>query len=209
MDCPEPIMFKTPNLKTKKSRKFNSKDEQGKEHEIEIGVTNESIIFKSEINNGINKKKYSNIYSFDTLKKNNIFTFQENIEEIYDQIELYIEDEPVSSTVNENSIIIKILTKIKKYPEIIFELKKEVIDNNKIINILIDKINILESENKNLKTEISKIYSCINDQKELEKKINNLELENKNLRTEISNINSYINEQKEIKRKKNLILKIR
>ena len=59
---------------------------------------------------------------------------------------------------------------------------------------MIDKINILESENKNLKTEISKIYTCINDQKELEKKINKLELENKNLRTEISNINSYINE---------------
>ena len=204
MDCPEPIMIITPDLKTKKSRKFNSKDEQGKEYEIEIGVTNESIIFKSEINNGIITKKYSNIYSFDTLKKNNIFTFQENIEEIYDQIEVYFEDEPVSSTINENSIIIKILTKIKKYPEIIFELKKEVIDINKIINILIDKINILESENKNLKTEISKIYSCINDQKELEKKINNLELENKNLRTEISNINSYINEQKEIKRKKKL-----
>ena len=53
MDCPEPIMIRTPDLKTKKSRKFNSKDEQGKEHEIEIGVTNESIIFKSEINNGI------------------------------------------------------------------------------------------------------------------------------------------------------------
>ena len=123
MDCPEPIMIRTPDLKTKKSRKFNSKDEQGKEHEIEIGVTNESIIFKSEINNGIITKKYSNIYSFDTLKKNNIFTFQENIEEIYDQIELYIEDEPVSSTVNENSIIIKTSTKIKKYPEIIFELK--------------------------------------------------------------------------------------
>ena len=107
MDCPEPIMIRTPDLKTKKSRKFNSRDEQGKEHEIEIGVTNESIIFKSEINNGIITKKYSNIYSFDTLKKNNIFTFQENIEEIYDQIEVYIEDEPVSSTVNENSIIIK------------------------------------------------------------------------------------------------------
>jgi hypothetical protein len=55
--------------KTKKSRKFNSKNKQGKEHEIEIDVTNESIIFKSEINNGIITKKYSNIYSFDTLKK--------------------------------------------------------------------------------------------------------------------------------------------
>ena len=57
-------------------------------------------------------------------------------------MEIYINDEPVSSKVNGNSMIIKILTKIKKYPEIIFELKKEEIDNNKIINILVDKFQI-------------------------------------------------------------------
>ena len=180
MDCPNQIMMVTPDLKMKKSKKFNSKDEEGKIHETEIGVTSESIIFKSEIKNGIILKKYSNIYSFDNLKQNNIFTFQENIEEIYDQMEIYINDEPVSSKVNENSMIIKILTKIKKYPEIIFELKKEEIDNNKIINILVDKISNLEN------------------------KVNTLESENKTLKAEIIKINAYINEQKEIERKKKL-----
>ena len=53
MDCPNQIMMVTPDLQMKKSKKFNSKDEEGKIHEIEIGVTSESIIFKSEINNGI------------------------------------------------------------------------------------------------------------------------------------------------------------
>ena len=171
MECAKPIMMeREPDLKIKKSIKFKSKDEEGKNYEIEMGVTSESIIFKSEIYNGVITKKYSNIYLFDSLKQNNIFSFQENIEEIYDQIELYINDQTVSSKINANKIIIKLLTKIKKYPEIIFELKQEEIDNNQIINILMDKINKLESENKILKAEITKINEYINEQKEKERK---------------------------------------
>ena len=85
-------------------------------------------------------------------------------------------------------MIIKLLTKIKKYPEIIFELKPEIIDNNKIISILIDKINNLDIKVNNL-----------------ELKNKNLESENKTLKEEINKINEYINEQKEKERKKKLI----
>ena len=79
-----------------------------------------------------------------------------------------------------------ISTQIKKYPDLIFELLEQKIDNNKVINILIDKIN------------------------NLEKKVNNLELENNNLKSDnriliieiqslknnFNNIYEYINQQK-------------
>ena len=73
MECPEPIQLSIPNLKLKKSKKFHSKDEKGNNHQIEMGLADNSIIFKAEINNGIISKKYSGIYSFDKLKQNNIF----------------------------------------------------------------------------------------------------------------------------------------
>jgi hypothetical protein len=85
MDSPKSIQMETKkdkNLKTKKSKKFNTKSEDGKTYEIEMGLSEDSIIFKSEINNGIVPKTYSSIYSFDKLKQNKIFTLQEDIEEI-------------------------------------------------------------------------------------------------------------------------------
>ena len=184
MDCPKPIQMETKkdkNLKTKKSKKFNTKSEDGKTYEIEMGLSEDSIIFKSEINNGIVPKTYSSIYSFDKLKQNKIFTLQEDIEEIYDQIEIYIDEEPVTIDFKGNNIIgIKILTKVKKSPEINFELKEEIVNDKEIIKILIDKISSLE------------------------KKVNNLESENKSLKEDLKEIKEYINEQKEKERKKKL-----
>ena len=166
-----------------------------------MGLTNDSIIFKCEINNGIITKKFSSIYSFNKLKQNNIFTFQENIEEIYDQLEIYSNDEPVSSKINDNNVIIKMLTKIKKFPEIIFELKQEKIDNKEIINIMSEKINNLEikinnleSSNKSIKIEYDNLKS--------ENKTLKLEIEN--LKKNINQINEYINQQKEKEKKKTL-----
>ena len=140
----------TPALKIKKNKKFISKDEKGQSHEIEMGLTIDSVVLKSEIDNGVIASNYSNLYSFDKLKQNKIFAFQENIEEIYDQIEIYINDEQVTSKFNENNLIIKLLTRIKKLPEITFELKQEVMNDKEIIKILMNKISKLESNNKNL-----------------------------------------------------------
>ena len=169
MDCPKPIQMETKkdkNLKTKKSKKFNTKSEDGKTYEIEMGLSEDSIIFKSEINNGIVPKAYSSIYSFDKLKQNKIFTLQEDIEEIYDQIEIYIDEEPVTIDFKGNNIIgIKILTKVKKSPEINFELKEEIVNDKEIIKILIDKISSLESENKSLKEDLKEIKEYIYEQK--------------------------------------------
>ena len=63
----------------------------------------------------------------------------------------------VTSKIYENKIIITLITKIKKYPEITFELKKELLDKDKLINIMMDKISNLELENKSLKTEIENL----------------------------------------------------
>jgi len=169
MDCPKPIQMETKkdkNLKTKKSKKFNIKSEDGKTYEIEMGLSEDSIIFKSEINNGIVPKTYSSIYSFDKLKQNKIFTLQDDIEVVYDQIELYIDEEPVTIDFKGNNIIgIKILTKVKKSPEINFELKEEIVNDKEIIKILIDKISSLESENKSLKEDLKEIKEYIYEQK--------------------------------------------
>ena len=45
MDCPKPVLIETPktDLKTKKSKKFNSKDEKGKNLGIEMGLTNDLL----------------------------------------------------------------------------------------------------------------------------------------------------------------------
>ena len=181
MDCPEPIKIETPDLKQKKAKKFDLIDDKGKKHQIEIGVTNNSILFKTEIENGIITKKFDAVYTYGDLKKNNIFILQDNVEEIYDQLEIYINNEPITSKIYEDKIIITLSTKIKKYPEITFELKQEVLDKDKLINIMVDKISNLELENKTLKTEIE------------------------NLKNNLKSINEYINEQKEKEkeRKKN------
>ena len=114
MDCPEPIKIETPELKVKKNRKFKAKDKKGKIIEIEMGITQNSIIFKAEINNDIYVKKYINNYSYDQLKQNNIFIFQENIEEIHEQLEIYTNSEEITCKINDNNIIITLFTKIKK-----------------------------------------------------------------------------------------------
>ena len=203
MDCPEPIKLSTPDLplKLKKSKKFNSRDEKGKAHEIEMGIAENSILFKAEINNGIISKKYSSIYSFDKLKQNNIFIFQENIQEIYEQLEIYINAEEVHFKLNENNITISIFTKIKKFPEINFELKPEFIDNNKIINILMEKFKNLEDENRNLKIKIENLEinynKSINEQKS-ENQVLKSEIED--LKNDLNSIKEYINKKKDKKK---------
>ena len=205
MECPEPIQLSTPNLKLKKSKKFNSKDEKGNNHQIEMGLADNSIIFKAEINNGIISKKYSGIYSFDKLKHNNIFIFQENIDEIYEQLEIYINTEESIFKTNDNNITISIFTKIKKSPEINFELKQEFIDNNTIINILMEKFKNLEAENKNLKIKIENLENnynkSINEQKS-ENQVLKREIED--LKNDLNSIKEYVNKKKEKKRQKEM-----
>ena len=180
MDCPEPINIETLSSKIKKSKKFISKDEKGQNYEIEIALVNDSIIFKSEINNKVIVKRYSSIYSFEKLKKNKLFSILENIEEIYEQLEVYIKDDQVTSKFNESNLTITLITRVKKYPAITFELKQEMMDNKQIINILIDKVAKLESEIKYLKEE------------------------NEKMKINFSEINKYLDEKKEKQRIKNL-----
>ena len=182
----------------KKTKKFNAKDEKGKNYEIKMELTSNSIIFKTEINDGILSKKYSNIFLFDKLKENILFAVQENIEEIYEQLEIYINDNPVSCEIKEN-IIIKLTTKVKKIPEIIFELKQKEIGQKQLINILIEKINILEAKNKDMESKItnleSKISSVNSENISLKKEI-------EQMKSDLSEVNEYIKEKKE-KEKKN------
>ena len=44
----------------KKTKKFNAKDEKGNNYEIEMELNTSFIEFKTEINEGIITKKYSN-----------------------------------------------------------------------------------------------------------------------------------------------------
>ena len=125
MESPKTINGETQFSQIKKSKKFSSKDEKGQTYEIEIELTNDSIIFKSEINNEVITKRYSSIYSFDKLKQNKLFSILENIEEIFDQLEVYIKDDQVTSKLNENHLIITLITINIRYPEMTFELNKK------------------------------------------------------------------------------------
>ena len=181
-----------------KSKKFNSKDEKGINYEIEMELVQDSIKFKTEINNGIISKKYSNIFSFDKLKENIVFTIQDNIEEIYDQLEIYINDTPVLCEIKENNIIIKLTTKIKKCPEIILELNQEKVDKKELIEILLEKFKSIEEKNNNLESKIITLESKNNNtlsnnntnsiNNEFKSLLNNLQSKLTNLEANIKNI---------------------
>ena len=106
---------------------------------------------------------------------------------------------------NENNITISIFTKIKKFPEINFELKPEFIDNNKIINILMEKFKNLEDENRNLKIKIENLEinynKSINEQKS-ENQVLKREIEN--LKNDLDSIKEYVNKKKEKERQKEM-----
>ena len=202
------INTETPESEIKKTKKFIAKDKKGINYEIEMELTCDSIKFKTEINDGIITKKYSNISSFDNLKTIIVFNLQDTIEEIYEQLEIYINDAPVHCEKKENNIIIKLTTKIKKFSEIFFELKQEEIEQKQSTNIVIEKINILEAKNKEMELKITNLELNNNN---LEAKISAINEENISLKKEIelmknelNIINEYINTQKEIERKKNI-----
>ena len=163
-----------------KTKVFKALEETGKIHDIEMKLINNNIELKSEIQNGIIKDKYFISLSFTEMKKKNIFAIQENIEEIFDQLDIYVNDEQTYLLKDDNKLIITIFTKVKKYPDITFELKIQNLDKDEAIKILIEKITNLESENEVLKS-----------------KFTILESENKNLKQEIDSIKEYIKEQKE------------
>ena len=166
--------------KLTKIKIFKAIDENGKSQDIEMKLVNNNIEFTLEIYNGILKDKYCDILSFNQLKKNKIFAIQENIEEIFDQLEVYVSDEQVYSQKCNNSLVITIFTRIKKYPEINIELKKQILDKDEAIRILLEKIKKLETENE-----------------KIQNKFTILELENKELKKEIDSIKEYIQEQKD------------
>ena len=177
--------------KVEKIKVFKALEENGKLHDIEMKLKNDNIEFKSEIENGIIKEKYFNSFSFIDMKKNNIFAIQDNAEEIFDQLEININDEQTYLLINENNVFITIFTKIKKSPDITFKLKKQTLDKDEVIKILSNKIKKLETDNEIFKN-----------------KLTNLESENKILKQEINSIKQYIKEQKEtIKFKDSLIVK--
>ena len=197
MDCPEPIQKETPDLNINKSKKFYSKDENGRIHMIQMEIKENSITFQTEINNEIFNKKYSNNYSFDKLKQNEIFVFQDNLEEIYDQLELYTNGEEISCKVNENRVVITFLTKIKKHPEINFELKPDPINNKSNQIFLLEKLKNLEADNKILKSEIENLKLIVNKYiKEQESEKEKLKNQIFNLNNNLNSINEYIRELK-------------
>ena len=180
-----------------KSKTFFSKDEKGNKYEIEMELNYDSIKFKLEINKGFIIKKYSNIFSFDKLKENIIFSSKKNIEEIYEQLILYINDESSLFKTNDDNIIIKFMTNKNNSFQINFELNQERFNTNHIINILIEeisnsdsKINKLESKFVDLELKNQNSESTINnlksENKNLEQKILKLESENKNLETKVN-----------------------
>ena len=182
------VNTETKEPEIKKTKKFNAKDKKGKNYEIKMELNTSSIEFKTEINEGVITKKYLNIFSFDKLNQNNnLFVKHKNIEEIYDQLEIYINDSPVSCEIKENNLMIKLTSKTKKSSDITFELKEEKIDTNQLINILIEKINNLEAKNSDTESEIKNLKLKNNA---LETKVSNLISKNNNLEEKISSINS-------------------
>lgn len=174
------------NFQIKQKKTFKAKDQNEKIYEIEMGICDNYIIFRAEINNGIITKKYFDNCPFEKLKRINIFNFYNKIEEIYEQLETYIQDKGISLLVNKNNIILTISTNINIYPNIIFELKQENIDNNQIINVLMEKVSNLESENKKLKEDMENMKQTLTI---LNENISFLVSENNDIKKSFNQIN--------------------
>jgi hypothetical protein len=66
------------NFQIKQKKTFNAKDQNEKIYEIEMGICDNSIIFRAEINNGIITKKIFDNCPFEKLKRINILIFKKN-----------------------------------------------------------------------------------------------------------------------------------
>jgi len=119
----------------------------------------DSIKIVAKLINNIIHKSFSNVYSFEQIRKNKYFLNYYNISQIFNELTDLIYDNKIQIKENENNLIINI--SLPKNQEIIFELKlndKHNEDNlNELIFKLNNELNDVKNENKQLKNKIAEI----------------------------------------------------
>lgn len=165
-------------------KKLQFKNNQGKTIEVKMYIKENNINFKTELNeNKLNKRYFSSKYSVDTLKeKNKFFFLYENINDIYKQIDSFVNENLSSYILESNKINLIIPTHMQVAPEIKIELSEEEKDLSTKVNELNEYILNTEKTNEN------NISLLIKENKEMKELINILIKENKEMKETIKSI---------------------
>ena len=165
MEAPSPkenISFESFALESDKHRQFNFIFKNDK---------NTSIYISASYNEEILSHNYEKIFSLDSLKNIAYFSLFNSIKEIYEEIIYLIKQKQKEIKVLENSneIILKIPLEGLKFKEITFHLDEKKIDEKEIIKDLyltvknlINKNNILESNQEKLEKKVTNLEKEIN-----------------------------------------------
>ena len=166
-------MEASPPPKVQKSKEYKVESE-GKIFSIKIILSSNIIIEIYELEE-IQFSFFIKEFSLeDLIKINKIFKVCETINEAYDILEEIFESKKSSIKPKDNNSLI-LIWDIRlpggKIQNTEISLDKKEINKNKIIEVLVKKVNILEEKNKNLEEKNKKLEVEINEIKEWKKKI--------------------------------------
>ena len=168
--------LETPFINKKGLEKYELKDNEQKNYNIEYSYDEKNIYFELFSKCDIFTEKYFLSLDFITLKKScKVFNLLENLLEAFNFIKDLIKMNKVSVKNENNSLnLIMIVPVLLKEEEIKFSLKKQINSQKDLINDLIETVKELKNENQKLKTENSEINKRLdaleNWKNEIEKK---------------------------------------
>jgi hypothetical protein len=148
---------------------------KGEEYIITISLHSEnSLILKATMKNSINS--WENSFTYEKLKVNKAFLMLETINDIYEILSHYLEEKNFQMQKEEDKLKLSFIFQIfmKNY-DCTFELNLNNKHIDDLLNQILNEIQNLKNENKDLKIQIQNIR---NMELEYTKQINNVKIEN-------------------------------
>ena len=145
----------SPSIKKIQQEKYEIKDNEGKIYNIDLSLTENNIYFEIDYKGNILNEKYFLSLDLNTLKNScRVFNLIDKCSDSFDFIKDLFKMNKISiKTENCSLFLIMIVPVLLKEEEIKFNLKKQKIKQEDIINDLIQIVKELKNENLKLKTE--------------------------------------------------------
>ena len=170
--------------------------------------SNDIIYFKLRKANILSFHQYMNKYSYNEITKLLLLQkeYYNDLNKVFDFINLSIENKKIILKRNNNLMILKI-NKILDFEEVecSLELNENKIPKDEMIYILIDEVNEIKNKEKEKNKNYDIILELTKKNEEYKNRINNLENRIKKLEEEINNYKQYINKiiKEDVKKKDN------
>ena len=168
-------------------RVFEAFTNDSKKFEITMKNEMKKLMFQMTLIEESKKKIYCSLYGIESLKNIKVLSPYDTIEEIFQQICDYIENNKKlqiksSITIHSNKVILTIPINSSKFKQLDFELRYE---DSKLIEILLDTVDKLVKKNENFEKRISaleeKVFSRKKEDKETKKENNDFNEKFENL----------------------------